>query len=230
MTTGTLSVTSASSQAPDNSLQTEANISFDWPGQYLCNHWPRGIELMMGPGMRADESQLRTWMIGGLEGDARAHACLLGALVPLLRAFYRRRALSAGEDDIEDLVQETLIAVHVRRATFDRDRAFTAWLFSIARYKMVDQYRRSRRTVTIEGLDEILVAEGFEAASNARLDVNEMLDSLPPKQAHAIRATKIDGASVAEAARAVGIGESDIKVSVHRGLKSLAARISGLSG
>ena len=177
--------------------------------------------------MRADESQLRAWMIGGLDGDARAHACLLGALVPLLRSFYRRRVMSGGEDDIEDLVQETLIAVHTRRATFDRDRVFTAWLFSIARYKMIDQYRRSRKTVPIEGLEDILVTEGFETASNARIDVEELLDTLPPKQARAIRATKIDGASIAEAAVAAGIGESDIKVSVHRGLKSLAARISG---
>lgn len=177
--------------------------------------------------MRADECQLRTWMVGGLDGDARAHACLLGALVPLLRAFYRRRMMSGGDDDIEDLVQETLIAVHVRRATFDRDRAFTAWLFSIARYKMIDQFRRLRRTVPIEGLEDILVAEGFEASSNARLDVEELLQTLPAKQAQAIRATKIDGASVAEAAIAAGIGESDIKVSVHRGLKTLAARISG---
>lgn len=177
--------------------------------------------------MRADERQLRRWMIGGLDGDARAHACLLGALVPLLRAFYRRRMMSGGDDDIEDLVQETLIAVHVRRATFDRDRAFTAWLFSIARYKMIDQFRRSRRTVPIEGLEDILVAEGFETSSNARLDVEGLLKNLPEKQAQAIRATKIEGASVAEAAIASGIGESDIKVSVHRGIKALAARISG---
>lgn len=177
--------------------------------------------------MRADERQLRTWMIDGLDGDARAHACLLGALVPLLRTFYRRRMMSGGDDDIEDLVQETLIAVHVRRATFDRDRAFTAWLFSIARYKMIDQYRRSRRTVTIEGLEDILVAEGFETSSNARLDLEGLLETLPAKQAQAIRATKIDGASVAEAAIAAGIGESDLKVSVHRGLKAIAARISG---
>jgi RNA polymerase sigma factor (sigma-70 family) len=124
-------------------------------------------------------------------------------------------------------VQETLIAVHVRRATFDRDRAFTAWLFSIARYKMIDQFRRSRRTVPIEGLEDILVAEGFETSSNARLDVEGLLKNLPDKQAQAIRATKIEGASVAEAAIASGIGESDIKVSVHRGIKALAARISG---
>lgn len=176
--------------------------------------------------MRADERQLRTWMIGGLDGDAGAHESLLRALVPLLRAFYRRR-VTCGQDDIEDMVQDTLIAVHTRRATWDRDRAFSAWLFSIARYKMIDQFRRLRRTVPIEGLEDILVAEGFEASSNARLDVEELLQTLPAKQAQAIRATKIDGASVAEAAIAAGIGESDIKVSVHRGLKTLAARISG---
>lgn len=176
--------------------------------------------------MRADEGQLRRWMIGGLDGDAAAHASLLRALVPLLRAFYRRR-LSSGHDDIEDMVQETLIAVHTRRATYDRDRAFTAWLFAIARYKMIDQFRRTRRTVPIEDLEDILVSEGFESACAARIDVDELLGSLPPKQARAIRATRIEGASVAEAASAAGIGESDVKVSVHRGLKALAARIAG---
>ena len=176
--------------------------------------------------MRADEGQLRQWMIDGLHGDAGAHASLLAALVPVLRGFYRRR-MAAGADDIEDLVQETLIAVHTRRATYDRDRAFTAWLFAIARYKMIDQYRRHRRTVPIEGLEDMLVGEGFEEASIARLDVTDLLATLPAKQARAIRATRIDGLSVAETAQAAGIGESDVKVSVHRGLKALAARIAG---
>jgi len=176
--------------------------------------------------MRADEGQLRTWMIGGLAGDAAAHESLLRALVPVLRAFYRRR-MTCGQDDIEDLVQETLIAIHTRRATWDRDRTFTAWLFSIARYKMIDQFRRSRRTVPIEGLEDILVSEGFESASNARIDVDRLLATLPAKQAQAIRATRLDGASVAETAFAKGIGQSDVKVSVHRGLKALGARMAG---
>lgn len=178
--------------------------------------------------MRADEGRLREWMIGGLNGDAAAHASLLQALVPLLRNFYRRR-MPASHDDIEDMVQETLIAVHTRRSTYDRDRPFTAWLYSIARYKMVDQFRRTRRTVPIEEIEEILVAEGFESASIARIDVDRLLASLPPKQGRAIRATRITGASIAEAASAAGIGESDVKVSVHRGLKALAARIAGAS-
>lgn len=175
--------------------------------------------------MRADESQLQAWMVGGLDGIAADHACLLRALVPLLTAFYRRRI--AGADEIEDLVQETLIAVHTRRATYDRDRAFTAWLFAIARYKMIDHFRRHRRHVPIEGLEDMLVAEGFEASSNARMDIDDLLATLPPKQAGLIRATHLQGHSITETATANGYGESDVKVSVHRGLKALAARIRG---
>lgn len=174
--------------------------------------------------MRASEEQLRNWMTLGLGGDAGAHAALLRALVPMLRSFYGRH-MRYGSDDIEDLVQETLIAVHGRRASYDRTRPFTGWLFAIARYKMIDHFRRSGRHVPIEGLEEILAAEGFEDASIARMDVDRLLDSLPPKQARAIRETRIDGLSVAEAAASGGIGESDVKVSVHRGLKALAARI-----
>jgi RNA polymerase sigma-70 factor (ECF subfamily) len=176
--------------------------------------------------MRANEDELRGLMIGGLDGNAADHAALLRQLVPLLRAFCRRRAHGA-EDDIEDFVQETLIAVHTRRSTYDRDRVFTAWLFAIARYKMVDHFRQVRRLQPIEGLEDVLVADGFEDASVARLDVDDLLETLPVKQARLIRATRIDGLSIAEAAEADGIGESDAKVSVHRGLKSLMARIQG---
>jgi RNA polymerase sigma factor (sigma-70 family) len=176
--------------------------------------------------MRANEDELRRLMISGLDGNAGDHAALLRLLVPLLRGFYRRRS-NGSEDDIEDLVQETLIAVHTRRATYDRDRIFTAWLFAVARYKMIDHFRRVRRLQPIEGMEELLVADGFEDASGARLDVDDLLETLPAKQARMIRATRIDGLSIAEAAAASGIGESDVKISVHRGIKSLMARIQG---
>jgi RNA polymerase sigma factor (sigma-70 family) len=174
--------------------------------------------------MRTDEHDLRELMICGLDGDAAKHAALLRLLVVILRQYYRRRA-SGADDDIEDLVQETLIAVHVRRATYDRDRPFTAWLFAIARYKMIDHFRRTRRLQPIEGLEDELFAEGFEDESGARLDIEELLETLPPKQARSIRATRIDGLSIAEAAAKHGMGESDVKVSVHRGLKALQARV-----
>ena len=173
--------------------------------------------------MRVDEGQLRTWMVGGLDGDTADHAQLLHALVPLLTSFFGRRGAGAGE--IEDLVQETLIAVHTRRVSYDRNRPFTAWLFAIARYKLVDHLRRRRPHIPIESVQEKLAAEDTAAASDARLDTAALLATLPDKQASVIRSTYLDGYSVAE----TGHSESDVKVSVHRGLKALAARI-GRSG
>lgn len=174
--------------------------------------------------MRADENQLRAWMIGGLAGDPAAHDALLRALLPILHAFYRRR-MHGREEDIEDLVQETLIAVHQRRATYDPDRPFTGWLFAIARYKMIDGFRRQGRFVAIGDFDDMLVEDSHEEASNAQADVARLLAALPDKQADAIRATRLEGLSTHEAARRLALGESDVKVSVHRGLKALAARV-----
>lgn len=173
--------------------------------------------------MATSETELKELMVKGLNGDAPAHVALLRALVPLLTAFYRRRLASAA--DIDDLVQETLMAVHSRRESYDRDRPFTAWLFSIARYRMIDHFRRRKQSVPIEEVESILQIEGFENASNARMDVERLLGALSAKQARAIRDTHVDGLSVAEAASHAGIGESDVKISVHRGLKALAARI-----
>lgn len=174
--------------------------------------------------MRANEEQLRTWMIGGLAGDATAHDALLRALLPILRSFYGRR-MRGREEDIEDLVQETLIAVHQRRSTYDPARPFSGWLFAIARYKMIDSFRRNGRFTAMEGLEDLLADAGFEDASNAQADVERLLDTIPAKQAAVIRATRIEGLSTAEAAYRLALGESDVKVSVHRGLKSLAARV-----
>ena len=176
--------------------------------------------------MPESEVQLKAWMLGGLDGDDDAHAALLRALVPLLHSFYRRRMRGA-EEDAEDLVQETLISVHTRRASYDRNRPFTAWLYAVARYRLVDHYRRRRLSVPIEDVDEILATEGFEERVTARMDVDNLLNTLSPKQARAISDTHIDGKSVAEAAAGAGIGESDVKVSVYRGLKAIASRIRG---
>ena len=91
---------------------------------------------------------------------------------------------------------------------------------------MIDNFRRNRHTVPIEGLEEILVSEGFEEAVSARVDVENLLAQIPEKQARLIRATRLVGSSVAEVSAAELLGASDVKVSVHRGIKALAAKIA----
>jgi RNA polymerase sigma-70 factor (ECF subfamily) len=165
-------------------------------------------------------------MTGCLDGDSRAELMLLRTLRPIVASFFARR-LTGDPASIEDLVQEVLIAVHERRASYDRNRPFTPWLFAIARHKLVDHFRQYRRHDPIEDFDERLSVESFQASSDARIDVASLLGTLPEKQARAIRNTRLLELSVPEAARAQGIGESDVKVSAHRGIRALSARMIG---
>jgi RNA polymerase sigma factor (sigma-70 family) len=180
-----------------------------------------------GTRMPLSEEQLRSLMIAGLAGDGAAHGRLLRALVPVLRGWFRRRM---GQDDtIEDLMQEVLIAVHNKRATYDPARPFGGWLFAVARYKMIDHFRRQGRECPLGELEDLLPAAETADSGDARADVESLLATISPKQAAAIRATHLDGLSVAEAAEKQGLSPSDIKVSVHRGLKALAARIGRIA-
>jgi RNA polymerase sigma factor (sigma-70 family) len=162
-------------------------------------------------------------MTGSLSGDSAAHNALLRALLPVLRAYFAKRL--GAVSDVEDLVQETLIAVHTKRASYDPVRPFGPWLFAVARYKLVDSFRRHRQHVPLDGLEDVLGDSGFEDATAAKLDIDSLLATLSPKQATMIRETRIEGLSTVEAAALGGISESDVKVSVHRGLKALTERL-----
>jgi RNA polymerase sigma-70 factor (ECF subfamily) len=171
----------------------------------------------------AAEAQYREWMLAALAGDASAYRRLLAALTGHLRAYYARRV---GPATAEDLVQETLIAIHTRRATYDPAQPFTAWVYGIARYKLIDEYRREKRRATVP-LDEApnLFAHDEIEAATARRDVQKLLAKLPEAKRKLVQATQIDGRSVAETADASGLTESAVKVTVHRALKSLGKDI-----
>lgn len=169
----------------------------------------------------ADEAQLKGLLLQGLAGDAAAHRTFLTEAAGLLRAFFRNRLRGAPED-AEDLVQETLVALHTRRESYDPNYPLTAWMYAIARYRLIDFLRRAKHRVTapIDGL-EIGDADPEYEASDARRDVATLLDKLPEKQRRAIQLVKLDEKSVREASQETGYTESDIKISIHRGLKTL---------
>lgn len=166
-------------------------------------------------------------MLKALDGDARAYSSLLAELSRSLRAYYARR-LSGAPEDAEDLVQDTLIAMHRRRDSYDPAQPLTAWVYAIARYRLIDHYRRKkvRNAVPLEDAEALFAADDIEPAM-ARRDVSRLLGQLPPARAALIRATKIEGLSNAEAGERVGLSEGAVKVNVHRGLKALAAKMGG---
>jgi RNA polymerase sigma factor (sigma-70 family) len=180
---------------------------------------------------RADavEERLRTQFVAALAGDAVAYQRFLTSLSAHLRAYCRRR-MSQLPDDVEDVVQECLLAIHNSRHTYRPEQPLTAWVHTIARYKLVDLLRaRSRREALNDPLDDELdiFARSDTEAAEARRDLAVILQSLPERQRRALVMVKLEGASVAETAVATGMSEASVKVGVHRSLKALAARLKG---
>jgi len=175
------------------------------------------------------ESRLKGLLLRGLAGDAPAYHAFLQELSVHLRAFLRKR-LARLPDEVEDLLQESLLAVHNQRHTYDAGQPLTAWVHAIAKYKFIDFLRRrASRELLNDPLDaETEVFSSADAdAADARRDVAQLLEQLPDRQRLPIIHTKLEGLSVAQAARATGMSESAVKVGVHRGLKALAAMIRG---
>lgn len=175
----------------------------------------------------AGEAQLRALLLKGLAGDEAAHRDFLTEAGALLRAYFRNR-LRASPEDAEDLVQETLVALHTRRGSYDPRYPLFAWLYAIARYRLIDHLRRAkhRAHASLDGFDPGGVDPAYDA-SDARRDVAVLLAQLPEKQRTAIRLVKLEAKSVREAAAETGLSESDIKVSIHRGLKALMRLMAG---
>lgn len=177
--------------------------------------------------MSASEDRLRDLLVRGIAGDNAAYHVFLRELSAHLRAFLRGR-LSRLPDDVEDLVQETLLAVHNQRHTYDAGQPLTAWIHAIARYKLVDLLRRrAGRDALNDPLDDgldIFVRSDIEAA-DAQRDLAKLLAQLPDRQRLPIVHMKLKGLSVIETARATGMSEAAVKVGVHRGLRALAALI-----
>ena len=178
------------------------------------------------PAMDEFETRLGPTWRRAQAGDDDAYRVALRMIAGRLRAYLRRR-LPAWPDDVEDLVQETLLAIHLQRGTWEPSLPLRAWLFAIARHKLVDMWRRrGRRAAELTALDDLGEDEQPAAADDeeglARRDLGVLLQSIPVAQRDAIMLTKIEGLSIAEAAHRTGASVAAIKVQVHRGLRRLA--------
>jgi len=172
------------------------------------------------------EARLKALMLRSLDGDAAAYRVLLTLLNSRLRVYFARR-MGDALGDVEDLVQETLMAVHGRRATYDRAQPFTAWVFAVARYKLIDHWRRRRVRVTVPLDDHVEWLATTEAEPGSAMDLERILAALPARQSALVRDVKIEGLSLAEAGARAGVSEGAAKVALHRALKTLAERMRG---
>ena len=172
--------------------------------------------------MIADEATLARLMAKAQEGDKSAYNVLLAETGMWLERYFRRRV---PPHQLDDLVQDVLLAVHNKRATYDATRPFLPWLAAIARYRWVDHLRKVYKHESEMLEDGHAVEDSDEDVVEARVSLERLFVHLPDKQAEVIELVKIEGHSIKEAAAQTGQSESLVKVNIHRGLKKLSALI-----
>ena len=175
------------------------------------------------PGKRTPGAEWRDLMVAAQSGNAAAYRRLLNEVRPWLARYFARR-LPPG--CVEDAVQDTMIAMHKKRHTYDTDRPFGPWLASVARYKWIDRLRAMKRSAS-EELPDTLAVDGHESAVTSMIALNDLLTTIKPAQADVIRLVKLEGFSIAEASARTGQTASLVKVNIHRGLNRLMKRVQG---
>jgi RNA polymerase sigma-70 factor (ECF subfamily) len=172
------------------------------------------------------EQRLRPLMLRAQAGDGAAWRDVLQALSGRLRPYFLRRLSAGYAADADDLVQETLLAMHSRRTTYDPSLPITAWAHAIARYKLIDFWRR-RRVRGHVPLDDVIDFLWVEADTDAdvRADLDRILAGLPDRQERLVRCVKIEGLSLAEAGQRLEMSEGAAKVALHRAMQTLMSKV-----
>jgi RNA polymerase sigma-70 factor, ECF subfamily len=184
----------------------------------------------VGAGVRDSEDEWTGLMRSAISGDSAAYHRLLKAISPVLRAAARRGLARAGQpvDQSEDIVQDILLAVHLKRHTWDANAPFAPWLFAIARNKLIDALRRRGRRVfvNIDDFSETLADQPAAEMASAG-EVATHLNALPARQRDVLQSIAVESASIKETAAKFAMSEGAVRVALHRGLSSLTAKLRG---
>jgi len=178
--------------------------------------------------VRGREDEWTDLMRSANTGDNAAYHNLLKAVTPVLRAATRRGLARAGQpvDQSEDIVQEILLAVHLKKHTWDANAPFAPWLFTIARNKLIDALRRRGRRifVNIDDFAEVIPGEQPEDTLPPG-EVAGHLAGLPPRQRDVLQSIAVESVSIKDTAKKLAMSEGAVRVALHRGLTSLASKL-----
>src|SRR5438270_6023368 len=181
-----------------------------------------------GAYVREREDEWTGLMRSAISGDGAAYHRLLKTIAPVLRAGARRGLARAGQpvDQSEDIVQDILLAVHLKRHTWDASAPFAPWLFAIGRNKLIDALRRrgKRIFVNIDDFSETLPGETAAETASAS-EVAAQLQSLPARQRDVLQSIAVDSASIKDTAAKFSMTEGAVRVALHRALTSLTVKL-----
>jgi len=156
-------------------------------------------------------------------GDAAAYRQLLRAVTPVLRGVVRARGVSLGPESCEDVVQEVLLAIHLKRQTWREDAPLRPWLYAIARHKVADAFRARGHRINLPIEDFIDALPATEAPDpGMERDIEKVLGQLEPRAADIVRGFGLRGETIAQTAQRLQMNEGAVRVALHRALKTIA--------
>lgn len=170
-----------------------------------------------------DDAELARLLKAAIVGDESAYAVFLERVALLVRGFCRRRIVHGGVEP-EDVVQEVLLAIHLKRHTWRQDEAVTPWVYAIARHKLIDAFRRRGKRIEVDITDFAETLAEPEKETLGGRDIDRALDGLAPVQRSVVASVSVAGASIGETARTLRMTETAVRVALHRGLKAIARR------
>ena len=161
------------------------------------------------------------WLTQAQGGDQDAYGALLTELTVVVRAYVLSKF--GRLENLDDCVQDSLIALHQARHTYDATRPFRPWMFAIVSNRAIDSLRNARRHSRLNGTESVEEITIEEAEPTAAIDTGKLLNALSENLRDALVMTKIHGYSIKECAERQGVSESLVKIRVHRGLRKLQA-------
>lgn len=171
------------------------------------------------------EESWNTLMRAARAGDRRAYGAFLTAVTPFVRAVAVQRSRSSGAppSEVEDIVQEVLIAIHLKQDTWDGTRPIAPWIAAIVRHKLVDAFRRRghRSDVPIDEVEHMLAAD--EAPENLpAVEIDGLVARLKPPQCDIVRWISLEGVSIRDTAARLGMTEGAVRTALHRAIRTLS--------
>lgn len=178
--------------------------------------------------MQQNDDVWASLLVAANNGDGQAYARFLHAVTPVIRGIVRARGRSLPPDQHEDIVQDILLGLHLKRNTWLPGHPVRPWVYAITRYKVIDAFRKRGATIhlPIDDFSDLLEAEPEVSPLAARDDqreVERLIGQLDPRSAEIVRAIELHEESQADVGARLQMTPANLRVTLHRAMKKLAA-------
>ena len=170
------------------------------------------------------DDELSRLLRAGIAGNESAYERFLRQAAYHVRGFAQKRIVNGGVD-AEDVVQETLLAIHLKRHTWREDWPVKPWIYAIARHKLIDAFRRRGRRIEVQIGDLADCCAEAEADTVSEREIGRALQTLTPGQRAVVSAVSVQGRSIGETATILGVSDTAVRIALHRGLKTIFRRL-----